>query len=158
MAETTAALVLRAVDQAWSEENWHPPLAAAVAGLAAAQAAWRPAPGALTAWQHVNHLAFWKETVARRFAGAPRRPEEDDNDATFGPPGDPADEAGWRAAVDRLEAAHRALRAHVAAMTGTEALDDARGGMALGTAAHDAYHGAEIVQLRKLQGAWPARR
>ncbi len=158
MAEERLATLVRLLDSTWSEEGWHPPMLAAVEGLSAAQAAWRAAPGALTAWQFVSHVAFWKESAARRLTGQPRLPGEDDNDATFGAPGDGADEADWRAAVARLKSAHATLRERAAGLTDTDLADPEREALVLGVATHDAYHGAEIVQLRKLQGAWPVSR
>jgi hypothetical protein len=158
MAEERVATLLWVIDGAWDEERWHPPLKRAVDGMTAAQAAWRPAPGALTAWQFVNHVAFWKEASLRKLAGLGRTEAEDDNDATFGGPGDGADEAAWQAALARLEKAQADLRGRVAAMRDADLAAGEREGLLYGTASHDIYHGAEIVQLRKLQGAWPASR
>jgi hypothetical protein len=158
MPDERVATLLRVMDRAWDDELWHPPLKHAVDGLTAAQAAWHAAPGALTAWQFVNHVAFWKESALRRLAGLGRSKAEDDNDATFGPPGEAADEAGWQATLARLEKAQEDLRGRVAAMRDGDLADRDREALLYGVASHDAYHGAEIVQLRKLQGAWPASR
>lgn len=161
MAEGRIAILLRAMDRAWSDagdEGWHPPLAAAIDGMTAAEAAWQAVPGALTAWQFTRHVAFWKEVAGHRLAGRPRAATESDNDATFGAPGDGADEAGWRATVARLAAAHAGLRERVAAMRDDDLTDAERERLVLGMISHDAYHAAEIVQLRKLQGGWPVRR
>jgi hypothetical protein len=151
-------IVLAALDNAWEREHWHPPLRAAADGMTAAEAAWQVRPGALTAWQFVRHSAFWTEVAVRRLAGEPPLAAEDDNDATFGPAGDGADEAGWRAAVERLVTVHAALRERVLALREEAFADPETVALLLGVAGHDAYHGAEIVQLRKLQGAWPEGR
>lgn len=158
MAEERVATLLRVMDRAWDDEHWHPPLAAAMHGMSAAEAAWRPTAGALTAWQFVNHVAFWKESALRRLAGLPRLAAEDDNEQTFGAPGDGGDEAAWRAARDRLTKAQADLRERVGAMRDQDLADGEREALLYGVASHDAYHAAEIVQLRKLQGAWPASR
>lgn len=152
------ATLLRVMDQAWAVEVWHPPLSLAIEGLPAEQAAWRPNGRALTAWQFVNHVAFWKEAALRRLTGVPRTAAEDDNVATFGAPGDGRDAAAWAQALDRLHTAHAQLRAAVVDLTDADLADPSRERLLYAAASHDAYHGAEIVQLRKLQGAWPESR
>ena len=44
-------------------------------------------------------MAFWKEIGARRLVGEILPGSQIDNDATFGEPGDPEDEAGWLQAM-----------------------------------------------------------
>ena len=39
------------LDETFAQERWHPPLATAVYGLTAAQAAWKPAPERHSIWQ-----------------------------------------------------------------------------------------------------------
>lgn len=152
---TTRDVLLSALDRAWDAEGWHAPLVRAVAGMTAAQAAWQARPGSLTARQLTSHVAFWEEESLRELQGLSRRAEAEDNDATFGAPGAPADAAGWATLVARLEAAHRGLREHLASMP-ESAFDEPRVSFLVsGLAAHASYHGGEIVQLRKLQGAWP---
>ncbi|MFO7173488.1 MAG: DinB family protein [Bacillota bacterium] len=107
----------------------------------------------------MNHLAFWKEIGAGALTGAPRRPGPIVNSETFGPPGDPADEAAWQEALARLRAAHAALRAAVAGLTDADldqplpGEDTTREELVLGLIAHDAYHLGQIVLIRKLAEA-----
>lgn len=162
MARDRITQLLAELDLANDREGWFAPLAHGLRGVTAAQAAWQAAPGTNTIWQTVNHLAFWKGLVARRMQGAPRSDERIDNDATFGTPGDPADEAGWQSTVAGLQAAHAALREAIAAREDAD-LDqplpedrEPLGQTLLGLVGHDAYHGGQILLLRKLQGAWQA--
>lgn len=155
--DDTARLLLEQMDLTLEGEDWFPAMRRTLDGLTAAQAAWRPSPAANSIWQLVNHMAYWKEVVARRLAGDVAAGTED-NDATFGPPGDPADEAGWEAARQRLYAADQAVRS---ALAGRKDLDSPLPGYStpLRTVIadinlHDAYHLGQIVLLRKLQGCW----
>jgi hypothetical protein len=100
------SLLLDWADHAFGEEGWHVSLRDAVAGVAALQAAWAPAPRRNSIWMIVEHLALWKEEGARRLRGAPARPagwaEEHDWRALAA-----TSDAGWQAALRRLEDAHR---------------------------------------------------
>jgi len=154
MADGGLGLLLQAMDTTWAHDGWHPPLTAAIEGMTAAQAAWQARPDTLTARQFVQHVAYWKEAALRTLDGQDGGEPEGGNEATFGAPGDGADEAGWQAAIDRLHRAHAALVVGAKALPAARAADPKVIGLLLGLANHDAYHGGEIVQLRKLQGAW----
>ena len=141
-------------------ENWFAPVSRALGGLTAAQAAWVPGEGMNTIWQLVNHLTFWTRFVAGRLAGDPPTGRAIDNDATFGSPGDPADDEGWARAVQGLRDAYGGLHAALAPQTDAELdrpLNSRRTPavtMISGTVMHDAYHIGQIVLLRRLQGSW----
>lgn len=141
--------------------DWFASLKAALKGLKAGPAAWLPGPGMNTIRQIVNHVAFWKEIGARRLEGETIPGWQIDNDATFGEPGDPEDEAGWQQAVAGLEEAHRRLERALAALSDADLERPIPGEqrtwaqMLAGLVEHDAYHAGQIVVLRRLQGAWP---
>jgi uncharacterized damage-inducible protein DinB len=142
------------LDYAADREGYHAPLHAAIDGLTAAQAAWLPPDGGHTIRQLAEHLRFWKRKVVRSLAGEPWTPTGD-NDATFGLPGDPKDDAGWAALVEDLRAAHADLRQAVggAELDGPE--EPTLRTILIWVATHDSYHTGQIVQLRKRQGSWP---
>ena len=148
---------------AWNEEDWFAPLEHAVAGLGAAEAAWPPPGGGNTIRQNLAHLTFFDERLLRRLGGE-HTPAEADNRRTFGPAGDPADEAGWSALVERTNRVARALPDAIRAYWGDPARPLEPGGsrplrdeLALWVA-HDVYHTGQIVLLRRQQGSWPAAR
>jgi hypothetical protein len=117
--------------------------------------------------------AAWADEVARRAEGAPPgTPRAGDWPAVPAP----ADEAAWRAARAALDAARERLLAAVAAVDparldrplpppnaadahlAADALGtrDTLHGAVLGLAEHNAYHGGQIVLLRRALAARPA--
>ncbi|QHZ58065.1 hypothetical protein M655_021740 [Brevibacillus sp. NSP2.1] len=84
------------------------------------------------------------------------------NDDTFQPSGSPDDEAAWQATVQRMETVHRQIHEKLVALS-DEAFDQPLPSIPAGQSVmsiilHDAFHTGQIVQIRKLQGSWPARR
>jgi uncharacterized damage-inducible protein DinB len=131
---------------------WHgPSVEEAVAGLDAATARRRPLAAAHSIVELVGHLAFWIETASRRIEGSGEGSVGEGEDW---PPLDESDD-GWRRLVARLDAAHRHLHAKVlalddAALDGPVAgCDPTVRGLLLGILQHNAYHGGQIVLLRK---------
>lgn len=138
---------------------WHgPSVEEALAGVDAATARRRPLAATHSIAELVGHLAFWLETASRRLDGPGQGTVDEGEDW---PPLDESDE-GWRRLVARLDAAHRNLHARVlalddAALDGPVAgCDPTVRGLLLGILQHNAYHGGQIVLLRKAEG--PAAR
>lgn len=155
-------LLLHALDASYETEAWHPPLSAALAGVTAAQASWRPAgEAANTIWETVNHLLYYKERLLERLRGGKPTYSAPNNDATFTGDVTAADEAAWQAAVARMAAVHRGLREALAARADADLdqpADNPLGHLLADIISHDAYHTGQIIQIRKLQGSWPAQR
>jgi uncharacterized damage-inducible protein DinB len=135
---------------------WHgPAVEEALAGLDAATARRRPLAAAHSIAELVGHLAFWLETATRRIEGSGEGSVDEGDDW---PPVDESDD-GWRRLVARLDAAHRRLHALVAtlddaALDGPVAGSDPTArGLLLGVLQHNAYHGGQIVMLRKAEAA-----
>jgi uncharacterized damage-inducible protein DinB len=142
---------------------WHgPSLAEALAGVSAADAAARPAAGVHGIWELALHLTAWTLEVARRLAGAPAaEPAEGDWPSV---PADASEEA-WAAArkgverardvllqtLDRVPADRLAEPAPTVDEPATAAFTHAD--MLHGVAQHTAYHGGQIVLLRRLRAA-----
>lgn len=147
----------------YEQEDWFPPLRDALAGVNAVQASWHPAgEAANTIWENVSHLLYFKERLLHRLSGTEFPLSAETNDDTFTPSGGPDDEEAWQATKQRMENVHRQIREKLASL-GEEELDQ---GLPTIPAAqsimsiilHDAFHTGQIVQLRKLQGSWPAKR
>jgi hypothetical protein len=150
-------LLLDILGEGYDRPAWHGPnLRAAVRGVTAAQAAWRPAPGRHCIWELVLHCAYWKHRVWRKLAGGPagafpRRP------ANF--PAVPArpGPAAWKADLGLLEEEHRRLRSAVEALPAarlTQRLGrSSPARLIYGVAAHDAYHAGQIRLLVRLWSA-----
>ena len=138
--------------------NWHggPSPVGALRGVSAEQAAWRPTSRRKSVWELALHIAYWKYTVRRRLVGGsqprfPRRP------ANFPRLPDPADEAAWARDVallrqehERLVEAVRRLDQRRLAAIPPEGRKWTYGELALGIAAHDAYHTGQIQLLKRL--------
>lgn len=133
---------------------WHgPALLEALEGVDAGVAAARPLPGAHTIWELVLHLAAWVEVVRDRLGGTRARvPDEEDWPAVG-----ETDAAAWERARTRLAGAYETL------LQATADLDPARldealpGGQSAcvtlhGVAQHAAYHGGQIILLKRAQG------
>jgi len=149
-------LVTQLLRAAFEQEAGYPPVADAVRGLTAEQAAWKPAPQRHSIWQIVRHLALWKEYALEEWDR--RRPDPDAfvrrdwQEASGG-----AD--AWDADVRRLIEVSKQLIGRAASATDETLLAPLpqRGGQSLAfalldLAAHDAYHAGQIRHLRALQG------
>jgi uncharacterized damage-inducible protein DinB len=129
----------------------YPATREALAGLTAAQAAWKPSPQANSIWLIVDHLSASKdwqvEMLETGRAAVPVWSE---------PSGAPAD---WQAALERLSQAHAGLRSALSRLSDEELLAIPSGEektlveLLLSTAAHEAHHGGQIDYLKGLQGA-----
>lgn len=140
---------------------WHGPSRADVlADLTAAEAAWRPAPGAHTIWEIVLHMRSWTREVLRRAKGSvPAEPEDGD----WPEMPSPATDVAWQETLASLEGAHAALAAHVGGM------DDAaraarvkdrpwdppgqaitQRAMIRSLAEHDVYHTGQVALMKRL--------
>jgi hypothetical protein len=156
-------LLLHAWEHQYEKEDWHPPLGIALAGVTEAQANWRPTGNSVnTIWENVAHLTFYKERMLQRWNGTESDyPEGMTNDDTFAVTG--SGEAAWEEAVARLRNVHLAIQEAIAGMRDEEVdrvlvnRSQPLGIWIHNLVVHDAYHAGQIVQLRKLQDAWPAR-
>jgi uncharacterized damage-inducible protein DinB len=149
--------LLADMDAVFCEDGWHVSLLDAVEDLTAAQAAWTPAPQRNSIWKIVDHLSLWKEDVARRIAGQPRRPAGWDEEHDWQEVPD-ATAAAWQASLRRLRDAHARLRGELARRSDADLEAPPPGYEAplsaavRGVIAHDSYHCGQICYIRALQG------
>lgn len=149
----------------WLEASWqhayHTPIAKAIEGLAVAQAFWRPAPERHSIWQNVMHMAYWREYFIRALEGDPTFPTQAELQHHNWPDHpDPADEAAWAAARERLAATQerlvRLLRSLPQERLDAPAWSDESVAQAIMYyMRHDSYHVGQIMLLRALQGLAP---
>jgi uncharacterized damage-inducible protein DinB len=135
-------------------EAWHGPAVFEILeGVTAEQAAARPIKNAHNIWELVGHMSIWVEIALARFQGEkPPEPTEDEN---FPPAPDQPTDKDWQAVQDRLHRCHEAWYAELKQMD-DNILHKPRGenlpgiGFVLyGIAQHNAYHGGQIVYLKK---------
>ncbi len=149
--------LLDMIDEAYAGPAWHgPSLTAALRGLSAQVAAWRPAAGRNSAWAIVLHLAYWKHRVHDRVAPGtvepfPRAPRDW--------PALPAERtaAAWKADLALLRWTHAGLRDAVVSLPASllrrpgPKQKQTRLRNLVGSACHDLYHGGQIRLIRKVQ-------
>jgi uncharacterized damage-inducible protein DinB len=106
----------------------------------------------------VNHMVYWQDRYLARLAGEDAPTPPHDSEGWPGPVV-PADEAEWRDAVAAftkgLADAERAVTAAPLGETGPTLAGKTRLGTLNGLALHNGYHAGQLVQLRKVLGAWP---
>ena len=173
---TLKELVVDHVHTTLYEEDWQwqPSLTAALEGLTAAQAAWKPSPARHSIWQIVRHLILWKGGVLKAWDGDPRGHRVEHRSVEPGgghvPEGDGIAESEDPSPVGEEPIAMAAGGGGEAGdgLTRAQALDDAalsrriiwyKGGgtqplamRLVRTTTHDIYHSGQIRYLRALQG------
>ncbi len=148
------------IDTAYNRASWHGPnLRGSIRGVSPAVAAWRPAPGRHNIWELVVHAAYWKYVAWRRLTGAKRGSFALDGSNWLARPNEVTARA-WRADLQLLDDAHRALREAAAAVRPAMLRTRASMGTATtqalltGVAAHDLYHAGQIQLLKRLHEAY----
>lgn len=140
--------LLKMWDEWWTTGLWAAPWSKALDGLSPEQAAWAPAAGRNSIWQHVNHVSIWREcTLAKALPGRAGPTEGELRDQNFAGPPAGATAADWARAVQRLQQSHDDMRELIAAAPDLE--------RAQYHLAHDSYHLGQILLLRALQGLAP---
>lgn len=159
MSRARIDLLLNEKDHTWDQEGWFLPLAKALDGVTAEQAAWQPPGGGNSIWALLAHLNHYNEHYLRRFTGQEPGPTAPSNTATFAIPDGPNAETAWAAEVERASRIAAEFRVFLDGLTdeGLEALGKL-GKNLPHLILHDAYHTGQIVALRKQQGAYQATR
>ena len=140
--------------------NWFAPGLEVLKGLDAAHAAWRGPGIANSAWDLVNHMRWEIEEVYGVFTGTSRPAPGTGKWPNWPPGGEAADEAGWKASVEQLFAANRALANHIRTLTDADlevpppGYKTPRRRTLKLMAGHSSYHLGQIVLLRRMQGDW----
>lgn len=156
---TVKDLVADHLEYTFAKEAWQPPLATAVHGLTAEQAAWKPGPKRHSIWQIVRHVLWWKRGLLPAWDGDPpdfeRLTEEDWSEVT-------GDQAAWEADVQALHDLYAELGRRLGAIDEDglqyaprwyrQTPPQAVAIRLVRACTHDAYHAGQIQYLRALQG------
>lgn len=148
----------------YDKNTWFVAVKNALEGVTAEQASWRPPGADNSIWEIVSHLNFYNYAYLERFKGVDYQYPVDDNDATFVAAENANDEA-WAVEVVQLDANMTEFRELIAAADESKfeqpvSADNLAKWKTLisNINAHNAYHGGQILLLRKLQGSWnPAK-
>lgn len=160
MSVSAIDILLTQKDNTWDQCNWIVPVAKALEGLSAEQAAWVPPSGGLSIWQLVNHMYYYNHRISQRMQGITSGSAAESNVATFGGTGDATDEAGWNDLVRSTTELAEKLRTQLATLQQSNLdaqylnTEDTWGHTLSQWILHDAYHAGQIVLLRRQQGSW----
>src|SRR4030095_16332074 len=148
------ALLLSLIDEAFDRRGWRVRTRrGALRGLAARQAAWRPATGRHNIWELTLHAAYWKYAVRRRLTGEKRGAFSEKGRNWFVRP---ARGETWEDALALLAHEHALLRDQVAHLSDRDLprrVGNSRwthAAMVRGIASHDLYHAGQIQVLKRL--------
>ncbi len=158
--QVVTKVFLEQLDMHCHENEWFASMNQALHGVTAAEAAWRNSENSNSIWQIVNHLIFWNEDVIHRIKGTENPHKPENNEETFGNPGDPEDEIRWVQTVQRLIEVMNKLKTVIADLE-DEKLKTLYAAnrysierLLSNIMMHDSYHIGQIVLLRKLQSSW----
>jgi uncharacterized damage-inducible protein DinB len=143
----------------YDTNGWFVAIRNALEGLTAVQALWKPDGSDNSIWESLAHVSYYNNAYLQRFKGIDYKYDITDNDETFR--SGELSEAAWRAEVAKFDEIMTTWRSLI------EAADPLKLGEAVSTEntatwaelianvnAHNAYHGGQILLLRKLQGSW----
>ena len=151
--------LLKQYDRCYNENGWFVAVGNTLEGVTAGQAAWKPEGSDNSIWESLYHISYYNNAYLQRFKGIDYKYDVADNDETFRA-GDVSD-AAWQAEVAKFDAIMTEWRGLLTAAN--ESKFDERvsaenaanwGELIANVNAHNAYHGGQILLLRKLQGSW----
>lgn len=142
-------VILEQLKTTHDAQDWFVPVSAAIDGLTAEQAQWKPAgKDAHSVGQLAYHIWYWDQRALAQLKGEKLPPFDGNNNETFDKFS--ADQWGdlqkklnqlltdWDKTVSAMDDATLAKNASLLAHIGT----------------HRAYHVGQILYVRKLQGSW----
>lgn len=157
----TKETILKQYDHCYNENGWFVAVRNAIEGLTVEQAAWKPSDSVNCIWETLSHVAYYNNAYLQRFKGINFEYEISSNDETFSV--GEYDEAHWQADVARFDAIMTEMRDRLSAADETKLSEfvpqkgeTTWADIVADINAHNAYHGGQILLLRKLQGSWDA--
>lgn len=156
---TAKGQLLEQFTACYDKNTWFVALKNTLAGVTAADAAWKPGGVDNSIWEIVSHLNYYNFAYVERFKGIDYQYPADDNDATF-VAGEATEEA-WKKEVAKLDAVMTEFRDLIINADDSKfdepvsATNPASWATLISNInAHNAHHGGQIVLLRKMQGSW----
>lgn len=148
----------------FDENGWFVAVRNALEGVTYEQAAWKAdASNDNCIWEMLSHITYYNNAYLQRFKGIEFEYDVENNDQTF-TTGEYT-ESDWQADVAQFDAVMNEFRELI------RAADESKFNEPVPTNtsrkwweviadinAHNAYHGGQILLLRKLQGAWNPER
>ena len=153
-------ILLRQFSACYDENGWFVAVRNALEGVTVEQAAWK-ADGANDncIWETLSHITYYNNAYLQRFKGIEFEYDVENNDQTFST--GEYTEADWQSDLAKFDAVMNEFReliraADVAKFAEPVPTNPSRRWWEViaDINAHNAYHGGQILLLRKLQGAW----
>jgi uncharacterized damage-inducible protein DinB len=156
--------LLEQFTECYDKNGWFVAVRNALEGVTAAQAVWKPDNSDNSILGCLSHLNYYNFAYLQRFKGINYKYTKSDNDETF-ESAEEASKTDWKTEIERFDAIMVEWRGLLAAADGSkfdEPVSDSNpsswASLIARINAHNAYHGGQILLLRKLQGSWnPAR-
>jgi len=150
--------LLAQYDTCYNKNGWFVAVRNAIEGVTAEQAAWKPAGTDNSIWESLAHISYYNNAYLQRFKGVDFKHEIANNDETFR--GGETDDA-WQTEVAKFDALMTEWRTLIAAADEAKFTEPVSAENQASWAeiialvnTHNAYHGGQVLLLRKLQGAW----
>lgn len=153
-------LLLQQFGTCFDRNGWFVAIRNAVDGVTVEQAAWKPdGSDDNSIWELLSHVTYYNYAYLQRFKGIEFQYDVGNNDQTFST--GEYTESEWQADLARFDSVMNEFRELIMAADESkftepvptktsrkwwEVIADIN--------AHNAYHGGQILLLRKLQGAW----
>lgn len=152
-------VLLKQYDRCYNKNGWFVAVRNAVEGVTAEQATWKPEGSDNSIWETLAHVGYYNNAYLQRFKGIEYQYDVADNNETFR--GGERTEEAWQAEVAKFDAMMTEWRGLI------DSADESKFDEPVPTKperkwfelladvnAHNAYHGGQILLLRKLQGSW----
>lgn len=142
----------------YDENGWFVAVRNALEGVTAKQAIWKPDGADNSIWETLAHLSYYNNAYLQRFKGIEYQYAVADNDATFE---GGSSEGEWQDAVSKFDSIMTEWRELLIAADESKfdepvptKTERRWSELIADVNAHNAYHGGQILLLRKLQGSW----
>jgi uncharacterized damage-inducible protein DinB len=152
--------ILKQFAACYDENGWFVAVRNVLEGVTAEQAAWKPEGTNNSIWESLTHITYYNNAYVQRFKGIDYKYSITDNDETFEAPEQPTDEE-WNAEVSKFDSVMRELRDLIDAADESKLSEQVSETNTASWAelisninAHNAYHGGQMLLIRKLQGSW----
>jgi len=156
----TKEVLLKQFDSCYDRNGWFVAVRNVLEGVTAEQAAWKAEGTNNSIWESLSHLTFYNSAYVQRFKGLDYKYSTNDNDETFTVPDNPSED-DWIAEVFKFDLTMRELRELIEAADASkfdQAVSETNQAswaeLILNINAHNAYHGGQMLLIRKLQGIW----
>ncbi len=144
----------------FDENGWFVAVRNALEGVTYEQAAWKADDrDGNCIWETLSHITYYNNAYLQRFKGIEFEYHVDTNDQTFST--GEYTEADWQADIARFDAVMNEFRELIRAADESKFTEPVPTNTSrkwweviADINAHNAYHGGQVLLLRKLQGSW----